>query len=144
MAILLTKSPKTRSHKKKLVVITPDPFPSCKKWVKISKPATILYKKLPDDMILVTGFENFMDIEGVLDKYGRKIASTYTSYPYNISGVPEIIFLVGLPGIVSVRIGYVCNKKVFSSIIAHVKKCGGLLHDIILVVNGGEVKRIEI
>jgi hypothetical protein len=109
-----------------------------------SKPATILYKKLPDDMILITGFENFLDIEGILDKYGRKVASTYTAYPYNMSGVDVVIFPVGLSGITSIRTGYVCNKSGFSKIVSHVKKCGGLLHDIIQAVNSGEVKRITI
>jgi hypothetical protein len=112
--------------------------------MKQFKPATILYKKLPDDMILITGFENFLDIEGILDKYGRKVASTYTAYPYNMSGVDVVIFPVGLSGITSIRTGYVCNKSGFSKIVSHVKKCGGLLHDIIAAVNSGEVKRIQI
>jgi len=131
-------APKRSHHKKVILTIgTYHPKP-------IGKPATILYKKLPDDMILITGFENFLDVEAILDKYGRRVASTYTSYPYNMSGITEAIFLTGLQGVASARIGYVCSKDTFSKLIAHVKKCGGLLHDIIQAVNGGEVKRIEI
>ena len=109
-----------------------------------SKLATILYNKLPDNMILITGFEGFLDMERILDNYGRKVASAYSSYPYNMSGSSEFIFPVGLSGISYVRIGHVYNKKAFSDIVSHVKKCGGLLHDIIQAVNSGEVKRITI
>lgn len=133
-----------RSHKKKVSTVLPATEFGASFWKSTGHPATILYKKLPDDMILITGFENFMDADAILDKYGRRVAFTYTSYSYNMSGVAEIIFLVGLPGIISVRIGYVCSKDTFSKIIAHVKKCGGLLHDIIQACDKGEVKRIEI
>jgi hypothetical protein len=110
----------------------------------ISKPATILYKKLPDDMILITGFENFKSIDNILDQYGRLIAITYNNYPSRMSGDVSGIILYGNNGKSSLRIGETCDKAEFSKIIAHVKKCGGLLHDIIQAVNGGEVKRIEI
>ena len=120
-----------RSHKKKVSNI-------------IAKPATILYKNLPDDMILITGFENFLSIDDILDKYGRVVAITYNNYPSRMSGDMTGIILYGNNGKSSLRVGETCEKVEFSKIIAHVKKCGGLLHDIILAVNGGEVKRIQI
>ena len=46
--------------------------------------------------------------------------------------------------LMNVCIGSFHNKEVFSKIIAHVKKCGGLLHDIIQAVEKGEVKQIRI
>jgi hypothetical protein len=109
-----------------------------------TKPATILYKKLPDNMILITGIESFINVNEIFDKYGRIVATTYESYQCKMTGEPGMIFLSGLTGFGVVRIGQVYNKHDFSKIIAHVKKCGGLLHDIIQAVNGGEVKRIEI
>jgi hypothetical protein len=107
-------------------------------------PATILYKKLPDDMILITGFENFKSIDDILDQYGRVIAITYNDYPSHMSGDVSGILLYGNNGKSSLRIGETCDKDEFSKIIAHVKKCGGLLHDIIQACDKGEVKRIEI
>lgn len=130
--IMVTKAKApARSHKKKVSNI-------------IAKPATILYKKLPDDMILITGFENFLSIDDILDKYGRVVAITYNNYPSRISGDEIGVVLYGNNGKSSLRVGETCEKVEFSKIIAHVKKCGGLLHDIIQAVNGGEVKRIQI
>jgi hypothetical protein len=108
------------------------------------KPATILYKKLPDDMILITGFENFLSIDDILDRYGREIATVYATFSYQMSGIQSAIFLSGLVGFGAIRTGQVYGNQDFSTIIAHVKKCGGLLHDIIRAVDGGEIKRIEI
>ena len=107
------------------------------------KPATILYKKLPDDMILITGFENFLSLDDIFDKYGRTVTKTYADYPYSMVGVSGAIVLVGF-GSSSARIGELFGKQKFSSLIAHVKKCGSLLHDIIRAVNDGQVRRIEI
>ena len=108
------------------------------------KPATILYKKLPDNMILITGFENFKSIDNILDQYGRVVAITYNNYPSRMSGDVNGLLLYGNNGKSSLRIGEVCDKAEFSKIIAHVKRCGGLLHNIIQACDKGEVKRIEI
>ena len=110
----------------------------------IGKPATILYKKLPDDMILITGFGGFMSIDDILDKYGRVVAMTYNSYPSRMSGDVVGIVLCGNNGKSSLRVGETCEKVEFSKLVSHVKKCGGLLHDIIAAVDGGEVRRITI
>ena len=112
--------------------------------VSTTHPATILYKKLPDDMILITGFENFKSIDDILDQYGRMVATVYAAFSYQVSGVQGAIFLTGLAGFGAVRGGQVYSKHEFSKIIAHVKKCGCLLHDIIQAVERGEVKRAEI
>jgi hypothetical protein len=111
-----------------------------------SKPATILYKKLPDDMILITGFENFMGLDDIFDKYGRHIATLYDQYENHIFCHNDVLYIYGISlscgGIV--MIWQRLSKNEFSNLITHVKKCGGLLHDIILACNKGEVKRIEI
>jgi len=112
--------------------------------MKPSKPATILYKKLPDNMILITGFENFLTVDDIFDKYGRIITKAYIDFPYRMSGAHGAVFLFGLEHFSTIGIGQLFNKHDFSKLIAHVKKCGGLLHDIIQAVNSGEVKRITI
>jgi len=109
----------------------------------VGKPAVILYKKLPDDMILITGFEGFLSLEEIFDKYGKVVAKTYVSFPYHMAGITEALYLVGLNG-TPTTVGKVLSKDEFSRLVAHVKKCGGLLHDIILACDKGEVKRIEI
>jgi hypothetical protein len=110
----------------------------------VSKSATILYKRLPDDMILITGFENFMRFDDIVDKYGRVVAITYNNYPSRISGDVFGVILYGNNGKPGLHVGDICKKVEFSEIIAHVKKCGGLLHGIIEAVNNGEVKKITI
>jgi len=109
----------------------------------IPKSATILYKKLPDNMILITGFENFLTADELLDKYGRVVAKAYLDYPYNMAASLGAVFLKGA-GFSFVSIGQVLNKCDFSTIVAHVKKCGSLLHDIVVAVNDGDVNRIKI
>lgn len=108
------------------------------------KPATILYKKLPDNMILITEFENFLSLDEIFDKYGRVVATTYSAYSYFMYGIPGSVFVAGLAGFGAIRTGQKYNKVEFSTFVSHVKKCGGLLHDIIQTVNGGEVKKIII
>ncbi|MFH1146830.1 MAG: hypothetical protein V1736_03900 [Pseudomonadota bacterium] len=111
----------------------------------VGKSATILYKKLPDDMILITGFEGFLNIDEILDKYGRTIAIAYNAYPSHMTGFPNMISLVGIQSNLStIVIGQIHCKGAFSTIVAHVKKCGALLHDIIQACDKGEVKRIKI
>jgi hypothetical protein len=143
-----------RSHHKKIVNPRHISGTGCKppegvlafKDVAYCKPATILYKKLPDDMILITGFENFLSVVELEKKYGEVIADTYTKYPDKMVKVFDTF------GVVRVHFGYndtVCigdvfPKKAYCGFVQRVRKCGGLLHDIIQAVNGGEVKRIEI
>jgi hypothetical protein len=118
--------------------------------ISTGQPATLLYKKLPDDMILITGFEGFLSLDELEKKYGKEIADTYFSYDNHMAkeyyADGEIIINVETDDENRdiVRPGSVYEKVEFSKLIAHVKKCGGLLHDIIQVCNGGEVKRIEI
>jgi hypothetical protein len=130
---------KKKSPSSKIALPAPDFTPK-----PTGKPATILYKKLPDDMILITGFEGFLSLDEIFDKYGRVVATTYSGYSYYIYGMPGSIFVSGLAAFGAVRTGQIYNKVEFSHLIAHVKKCGVLLHDIIQAVNAGEVKRIEI
>jgi hypothetical protein len=112
--------------------------------VNVSKPATILYKKLPDNMILITGFENFLTMRGIQEKYGWDVISVYGGYPDYMMLGTECIHIYKDHSASTVPLNKIYNKKDFSSLIAHVKKCGSLLHDIIAAVNDGQVKRITI
>ncbi len=138
-----------RSHKKKVpmtlpVTEIPESILSSIGLKSIGKPATILYKKLPDDMVLITGFENFLNLEEIFDKYGKIVSKAYMDFPYYMAGLlTGAIYLMGID-YSTVTVGKIFNKHDFSRLIAHVKKCGGLLHDIIQACDKGEVKRIEI
>jgi hypothetical protein len=125
-----------RSHHKKITNVMTNQAPT-------GKPATIFYKKLPNDMILITGFENFLSLEEIFDKYGKVIAKTYFDFPYHMAGMTGALYLVGLNTTPTI-VGKVLSKDDFSKLVTHVKKCGGLLHDIIQACDKGEVKRIEI
>jgi hypothetical protein len=146
-----TNTLKRSHHKKKFIMDCPtgqmSPFTmniSGSFPKSISKAATILYKKLPDNMILITGFEGFLGLDEIFDRYGRVVAVAYTAYPYYMVGDTKGVIVSGVVGGMRLTVGQLHSKDGFSKIIAHVKKCGGLLHDIIAAVNGGEVKRIEI
>lgn len=137
--IKLTNVKKTKNpniFKGKAIVVPDPPKPA-------SKPATILYKKLPDNMILITGFENFLTADELFDKYGRPVAKAYLDYPYNMAASLGAVFLKGASRSF-VSVGEVISKNDFSAIITQVKKCGSLLHDIIAAVNDGQVKKITI
>jgi len=115
--------------------------------VNVSKPATILYKKLPNNMILITGFENFLTGEEIKEKYGKKVTDAYQRCPDSMLKRFSInngdIFIV-LADSSKFSAGDVLNKKEFSHLVQRIKKCGSLLHDIIAAVNDGQVKRITI
>jgi len=109
-----------------------------------SKPATILYKKLPDNMILITGFENFLTADELMDKYGRVIAKAYNDYPYHMTASLSAVFMEGLDRVSFIAAGQLFHKNDFTQIRNHINRCGSLLHDIIAAVNGGQEKRITI
>lgn len=129
------KSQMTRSHKKKVSVVIPK---------STGKPATILYKKLPDNMILITGFDNFLSTDEVFEKYGLTVAKAYFAYPSHMSGSFGALSLSGMINCSILVTGHLCSKDGFSKIISHVKKCGSLLHDIIIACDFGEVKQVQI
>jgi hypothetical protein len=154
----------TKSHKTAQKYTGISPIMST---VNVSKPATILYKKLPDNMILITGFENFLTADEIKAKLGEEVARIYFGYTdcmekkFTNSGKENIqvgkkpmwslTFAIscGPNKIVSnesndVFVGDIYCKQDFSKLIGRVKKCGSLLHDIIAAVNGGQVKRITI
>ena len=135
--------------------------------VKFSKPATILYKKLPDNMILITGFENFLTADEVKAKFGEEVARIYFNYNDSmvkkftdtgavnvqvgkpIFGLPTLSLWLGSSklandGSRTISISDIYRKQDFSKLIGRVKKCGSLLHDVIAAVNDGQVKRITI
>jgi hypothetical protein len=150
---MTTKKKPVITHKKLSTnKACPKPFQHRRKEdvVVSSKPATILYKKLPDDMILITGFEGFLMADELEKKYGKLITETYAAYEYHIvkefysNGQESLEVVFNDEDRDGVCVNDVYGKHEFSKIIAHVKKCGGLLHDIIQAVNGGEVKRITI
>jgi len=108
------------------------------------KSATILYKKLPDNMILIVGFENFLTIDDIMNRYGMTVAKIYADFPCHMAGKDSVVSIFDSGSVKSIATNQIYRKSEFSKIVSDVKKCGGLLHDIIVVVNGGEVKRIQI
>jgi len=81
-----------------------------------TKPATILYKKLPDDMILIAGFENFLSLEEIKSKYGDAIMKVYFDFPCHMSRYVDGVRLSGFrtDSIANIEFGQLCNKDTFS------------------------------
>jgi hypothetical protein len=113
-------------------------------------PATILYRRMPGDMILIVGFENFLSAEELKSKYGETITEIYLSYQNHLErksytdGSIYIQILEGMEAFFDrLDIGDLLPRKVFSNIVADVKKAGSLLHEVILA-QGNDIRRIEI
>lgn len=159
----MTTKKVTKSHKTAQKYAGISPIMST---VNVSKLATILYKKLPDNMILITGFENFLTADEVKAKFGEEVARIYFGYTssmdkkftekggVNIQIGRKSFFMVtaievkGPAKLINdchiVAMGDIYRKQDFSKLIGRVKKCGSLLHDIIAAVNGGQEKKITI
>jgi len=111
----------------------------------------ILFKELPGDRILITGFENFFTERQVKDQFGK---DAYNAYRTSASSVfrrfndsTDSLSVIGVPEgscrELFVHPGDIVLKKEFNSIYSTIKKCGNTLHQIILAVNGPE-KSIKI
>ena len=91
-----------------------------------------------------------MTADEVKLKYGEVIANTYllgsfTHIQKAFTEKGEPFIWICLPELTDrIFINTTCSKKQFGWMIATVKKCGSLLHEIIAAVNYGPVKRITI
>jgi len=109
-----------------------------------SKAARVLFKELPEDKILITGFENFMIGEEITAKFGENIRDQY--FEYN----SKVTKKVSLEGFFQLRsctttysVGDVLDKKEFNVLIGSLKQAGKLLHDLV-VANKTKTKSITI
>jgi len=136
-------------------------FGTCTTWVSSGtdikfSPATIHYQKLPEGRILIVGFENFLSMDDIKEKHGDIIHDAYFQYPYfmdlctdtdNGEKYLSMVHYGGGEDINSIQVVSkydIITRKEFSKIVAHVKKCGQLLHDIIDARLCGTVKSIKI
>lgn len=109
-----------------------------------SKAARVLFKELPEDKILITGFENFMIGEEIAAKYGETIRKQYFEYD------TKVVKKVSLDGFFGLRrhlhtynVGDILDKKEFNQLIGSLKQAGKLLHDLV-VANKTKAKSITI
>jgi len=109
--------------------------------------ATISCLNMPGDMIVVTGFDNFLTIGELAVKYGNKISDIYLAHPDSF--VKRFNPFTG-EGCVSIQgeeieIGDVFDKKDFSKIISSIKMGGKALAEIIAICgNPSLVRKIKI
>lgn len=95
-------------------------------------PAVVLFKELPEDKILITGFENFLTGEEIANKYGENIRKQYFKYGTMIL---KKIFMDGFSGLLihdqPYKIDDVLDKKEFNVLIGSLNYAGKLLHDLV-------------
>jgi len=121
----------------------------------------ILFKELPNDRILVTGFENFLTVSQIKEKYGEIVTAAYFQgiAVVRLEGDSDQLIIsrhqliISRPGDAlavkqgwnntAISINSNFDKKQFGEIIATIKKCVNMLHQIIIAVNG-PVKSIKI
>jgi len=118
--------------------------------------ATIHYQKLPEGRMLIIGFENFLSMDDIKEKHGDIIHDAYFQYPYFMDLCTDtdtgekylsLVHYGGGEDIESIQVVSkydIFTRKEFSKIVAHIKKCGQLLHDIIDARINGMVKSIKI
>jgi len=112
----------------------------------------IIYKKLPNNMVMIVGFKNFMTAKEIKSKYGEDVAKAYVVVSddsmvmtFESDGSSALKIPLG-DGLMShVHVGDFYSDDEFSKIIASVKKCGNVLHEIVAAFNtDSNVKEIKI
>lgn len=110
----------------------------------------VRYKKLPEDKVMITELSNFLSFDEILDKHGRVVASLYSGYSDNMVGVgSNAVKLSGEKiqmGMMSTILmkGSVFSHIEFQRIIVSLKKCGDLLHKLVVAVKSGEIKEVRL
>ena len=109
--------------------------------------ACIHFKKMPDNMILITGFSGILTREELEKKYGEEIVSVYEqclNHMFLRSSEGLRIFTENddIPG--GFGKGSVFNHKTFGEIVAGMKKCGTTLAAIVKTIDSGEIRTIRI
>jgi hypothetical protein len=109
-------------------------------------PSAILYKKMPGDMILITGFRGILTADEIEKKYGSQIASVYGANEFRVYGSYSCSGGFGVclsPG-AHVYPGHVFQKKDFAKLVVSLKNAGKLLAGIVAACKNAEVKEVEL
>jgi hypothetical protein len=116
------------------------------------KTATILYKHLPEKMILITGFRNFLTKVEMVEKFGSTVAIAYEAYPCHMFAhvrvraiLPEPFTYVEISDDEEdLEINMVLSNRDFGRLYSKVKKCGELLHKIRISLKENPIKALTI
>lgn len=104
----------------------------------------VFYKVLPDHMILIARFSNFMTDEQIIQLYGADIQDAYSRCPNSLSY--SVLNGVGhLQGnTFHMTEGKVIERKTFDPIIKKLKLSGKILHELVDIMHSGPLKSIKI
>ena len=103
-------------------------------------PMTILCQRMPEGMVIIKGFKNFLTRKEIEAKYGKDVTNIYFASPFNVEKTFEKDGEIGIELFADggnsdesgvMNIGDVFTGKDFSKVCANIKKCGELLHKII-------------
>jgi len=144
----MTKKKETRAVPTKLPDKTWKEITHCKEDISTK----IIYKKLPGNMVMIVGFKNFMTTKEIKNKYGDDVAKAYVVVSddsmvmtFESDGSCALKVPLG-DGLMShIHIGDFYSDDEFSKIVASVKKCGNVLHEIVVAFSiDSNVKEIKI
>jgi hypothetical protein len=110
-----------------------------------SNSSAILYKKMPGDMILITGFRNILTADEIEKKYGKDIFTIYMAGDF-VTGFYNGEGKFGISVGFGTRIypGKVYSKKDFAKLVVTLKSAGKLLAGIVAACKNSEVKEVEL
>ena len=112
-----------------------------------SNSSAILYKRMPADMILVTGFRNILTAEGIEKKYGKRTYDVYRRTPGHVYGMFRLEDgSFGIAGDVTggVYPDRLYPKKDFAKLVVAVKSAGKLLAEIVAACKDAPVREVEL
>jgi hypothetical protein len=114
-------------------------------WKKESSTSAILYKKMPGDMILITGFRNILTADEIEKKYGKSVIRVYERSDKAIVGRYNGSGEFGIFGPDARAFpGAVYFKKDFAKLVVTLKNAGKLLAGIVAACKNSEVKEVEL
>jgi hypothetical protein len=115
------------------------------------KSTKIIYKKLPGNMVMIVGFKNFMSAGEIKNQCGDDVLMAYRCKDYMVksfnesNGIPQLIVPDGNGLSKYLYIDDLLSDDEFSKIIASIKKCGNVLHELIVAFKtDSNVKEIKI
>jgi hypothetical protein len=112
---------------------------------EIPETSSILYKKMPGDMILITGFRNILTSKEIESKYGKEIWNIYQSSDFVVGRYnAEGTFGISVKDAFHVFPGKVYQKKHFAGLVVTLKSAGKLLAGIVAACKNAEVKEVEL
>ena len=109
--------------------------------------AKIQYMKIPNKLIKVVGFENFLTLEEIRDQKGADVALAYREnkmfmYRKDVLGEAESICIAGTYANSHLLVGDILTEEEFKTWVNQVKKCGELLHEIVVSFDIPMIKTI--